>query len=121
MLPQMSMNHLKFEIMKQTKSMILFALFLVWGMSGAMGQSNTLAAGGDAEGSGGSLGGRMGASFDLRTDALDQAYLPFSTDSVVLGLSIGIVSVARVPLSCCGPILKPTPNVAPRSRILYSP
>ena len=46
--------------MKQTRSLILFALFLVWGMSGAMGQNNTLAAGGDAEGSGGSLSYSVG-------------------------------------------------------------
>lgn len=46
--------------MKHKNSMILFALFLFWGMSGAYAQSNTLAAGGEATGSGGSLSYSVG-------------------------------------------------------------
>jgi len=53
-------NPFKIEIMKHKKSIILFALFLFWGLAGANGQNNTLAAGGEATGSGGTLSYSVG-------------------------------------------------------------
>jgi hypothetical protein len=53
-------NPFKIEIMKHKKSIILFALFLFWGLAGAIGQSNTLPSGGEATGSGGSLSYSVG-------------------------------------------------------------
>ncbi|MEM7085511.1 MAG: T9SS type A sorting domain-containing protein [Bacteroidota bacterium] len=46
--------------MKHKKSIILFALFLFWGLAGAHGQNNTLASGGEATGSGGTLSYSVG-------------------------------------------------------------
>jgi len=53
-------NPFKIEIMKHKKSIILFALFLFWGLAGAIGQSNTLPSGGEATGSGGTLSFSIG-------------------------------------------------------------
>jgi len=46
--------------MKQKKVLILYALFLFWGFSEIKAQSNTLAAGGEAAGSGGNLSYSIG-------------------------------------------------------------
>jgi len=53
-------NPFKIEIMKHKKSIILFALFLFWGLAGAIGQNNTLPSGGEGTGSGGTLSYSIG-------------------------------------------------------------
>jgi len=53
-------NPFKIEIMKHKKSIILFALFLFWGLAGAFGQNNTLSSGGEAIGGGGAVSYSIG-------------------------------------------------------------
>jgi len=53
-------NPFKIEIMKHKKSIILFVLFLFWGLAGAIGQNNTLSSGGEATGSEGMLSYSVG-------------------------------------------------------------